>query len=373
MNDKNKNIAVIFVFIIIIFGLLIVNIFKSPVEVSKSERRRLAQFPTISFETVFNGKFMTDFEDYSLDQFVVRDTFRNIKALVSFNLFKKKDNNNIYFAEGHVSKYYTDLKEAEIKGAAKKFNLLYNKYLKDMNVYYSIIPDKNYYLANKNGYPTVNYGNLFSWIKDGMNDNIKYIDLTKILYVDDYYTTDIHWKQEKLFKVVSKYADVMGFNVSGEYEENVLEPFYGVYYGQSALPIPGEKLIYLTNEQLNNIKVFELDTDTLEMVPGELYYTEGFSGTDSYDVFLEGAKPLFIIENENATTDKELILFRDSFGSSLAPLLAEGYRKITVIDLRYIATPILEQYDLVDFKDGQDVLILYSTEVLNNSSILKVM
>ena len=49
-------------------------------------------------------------------------------------------------------------------------------------------------------------------------------------------------------------------------------------------------------------------------------------------------------------------MFRDSFCSSLAPLLLDGYKKITVIDLRYIGSPLLK--GLVEFKDNQDVLII---------------
>ena len=59
--------------------------------------------------------------------------------------------------------------------------------------------------------------------------------------------------------------------------------------------------------------------------------------------------------------DKNLILFRDSYGSSLAPLLASGYRTITLVDLRYLSSDQLDQY--IDFED-QDVLFLYR---LNNS------
>ena len=47
-------------------------------EISEAERRPLAQWPGIRAETLLNGRFMTDFEDYNLDQFPLRDTFRKI-------------------------------------------------------------------------------------------------------------------------------------------------------------------------------------------------------------------------------------------------------------------------------------------------------
>ena len=89
---------------------------------------------------------------------------------------------------------------------------------------------------------------------------------------------------------------------------------------------------------------------------------------DLYDVFLSGAKSLLTIENPNAATDRELIVFRDSFGSSMVPLLARDYAKVTLVDIRYMSPTILGNF--VEF-GGQDVLFLYSTLVLNNSETIK--
>jgi hypothetical protein len=89
---------------------------------------------------------------------------------------------------------------------------------------------------------------------------------------------------------------------------------------------------------------------------------------DLYDVFLSGAKPLLTIENPNAATDKELIVFRDSFGSSLVPLLVKDYAKITLVDIRYVTSDLVGNF--LEF-DGQDVLFLYSTLILNSSNSLK--
>lgn len=89
---------------------------------------------------------------------------------------------------------------------------------------------------------------------------------------------------------------------------------------------------------------------------------------DLYEVFLSGPVSLLTVENPNATTDKELIVFRDSFGSAIAPLLMQGYKSITLVDIRYLPSPNLGRF--LDFH-GQDVLFLYSTLVLNNSETIK--
>ena len=377
MTDKIKNIVVSCVFLIFIFGLFLINVFKEPIDVSTSERRKLAQFPKITLETVNNTKFMQDFASYAVDQFVWRDEFRSIKARFLFDVLKQKDNNGIYIAEGHASKTLPTIKEGELTQTVKNFNKLYNSNLSKMNVYYSIIPDKNYFLAEKNGYPHLDYNKFIEIVNTNINTNIKYIDIFDTLDVDDYYTTDIHWKQENLVDVANKLLDGMNNSLTNNnFEEKELYPFYGTYYGQSALPLEAETLKYLTNSEMDNITVKILNEEALaensiEFVESEMYNVEEFTGIDPYNVYLSGPKAIITLEKSNTDTNKELIVFRDSFGSSLAPLLATEYSKVTLIDLRYIASPILKM--IVDFNAGQDVLLIYSTEVLNNGSILKIM
>ena len=109
-----------------------------------------------------------------------------------------------------------------------------------------------------------------------------------------------------------------------------------------------------------------LDGETNSCI--DVYNRELAKSKDPYEFFLSGAKSLLTIENPNAATDKELLIFRDSFASSIAPLFAEGYSKITLIDIRYLAPQLLGNF--VTF-NGQDVLFLYSAPVLNNSVTFK--
>ena len=73
----------------------------SPTEsTSLSERRPLKQFPELSTDTLLNGKFMSEFEGYTLDQFPGRDIFRKVKSFVHYNVMGQKDNNDIYIVNG---------------------------------------------------------------------------------------------------------------------------------------------------------------------------------------------------------------------------------------------------------------------------------
>ncbi|MDD6212114.1 MAG: hypothetical protein PUB22_03050, partial [Clostridiales bacterium] len=68
----------------------------------------------------------------------------------------------------------------------------------------------------------------------------------------------------------------------------------------------------------------------------------------------------------NAETTEELIIFRDSFGSSLAPLLTGNYKSIYLVDIRYIEPDYLDEF--IDF-NNKDVLFLYSTLILNQMAL----
>ena len=88
---KNKILSILFVLFLVMFFVL--NIFINDEEISKTERRNLKQFPKITISNILNGKFMEDFDEYTTDQFILRDTFRNIKANVNYNILRKIDNN----------------------------------------------------------------------------------------------------------------------------------------------------------------------------------------------------------------------------------------------------------------------------------------
>ena len=166
--------------------------------------------------------------------------------------------------------------------------------------------------------------------------------------------------------VVERLGEHLGFQAVdlSEYQQEEYKPFYGVYYGQSALALKPDALYYLTNAHTQGAQVHNLqDPDW-----GQVYQPEKLTGMDSYDVFLSGATPLIAITNPNSSTQRELLLFRDSYGSSLAPLLIEQYRTSTLIDLRYMVSTLLPDY--VDFH-GQDVLFLYSTGVVNSADMLR--
>ena len=277
-----------------------------------------------------------------------------------------RDDNGVYVVDGYAAKLEYPLNEKNINYAAKRFSYIYEQYLKGNcdNVYVTVVPDKNYFLAKENGYPSLDHDELANMLTKQM-DYAKYLNIYPMLELSDYYRTDTHWRQEKIVDIAQFIAGEMGVTLSADYTQTVLEnPFVGIHCRQSEISIEPDELIYLTNQILQDCKVLDGETDSYI----DVYNMELAAGKDAYEIFLSGAKSLLTIENPNATTDRELLIFRDSFASSIAPLFAEGYSKITLIDIRYLAPQLLKNF--VTF-NGQDVLFLYSTPVLNNSVTFK--
>ena len=335
-------------------------------EISDAERRPLAQFPEVNMQAVTNGKFMADFTEYSLDQFPLRDSFRRLKSLFHSYALGQKDNNGIYLTGGSAAKQEYPLKETSVRHALERFNHIYDSYLQNAKVYMAIVPDKGYYLAENAGQLAMDYEAMFEAFRQGM-PWASYIDLTAQLSAEDYYRTDTHWRQENLLEAAQALCKAMAVTEpkAEDYTVAALErPFYGVYYGQAALPMKADTICLMESELLKNCTVYDHETGKT----GRVYDMGKLESKDLYDVYLSGARSLLTVENPNADTDRELILFRDSFGSSIAPLLVQGYAKVTLVDTRYIQPELLEQF--MEF-DGKDVLFLYSTLVLNNSATIK--
>ena len=354
-----KNKVLVISFLSIIYGFFLLNVFISDLDISKSERRKLQEFPEISINNILNKNFMNEFDDYSVDQFVFRDSFRNIKASYSFNVLGMLDNNGYFEKDSVLYNNLYPLNKKSIDSFIKKIKILNDNFDLSNNVYISIVPDKNYYLDDSK-YLRIDYDYLYERVK---TIPYRFIDLRKVLSIDDYYRTDTHWRQERLENVVFTINKSMGNKTSFNYKENKYSPFYGVYYGQAAINIEPDELIYLTNDYLDNVIVEDLEGNN------KLYDIDALKDLDSYDVFVGGATPFVKIINPNSNSDKELILFRDSFGSSIAPLLVENYKSITLVDMRYMNMSLLKEK--VEFKN-KDILILYSTLIVNDSSTLKI-
>lgn len=365
MSEKIKNILVICLSGLLVGGLFVGCLLKSPDDISLSERRPLAQFPELDTKQVVSGKFMEDFEKYAADQFPFREKFREIYGDISLDFFKQSDLEGIWIlGDWAVAREYP-LNEKSLDYAIRVFQRIYDTFLEEAggNVYLSVIPDKNYFLQSASEL-SMDYEYFFEKMKNGLSQ-MEYLDVAPLLELTDYYKTDPHWRQEEIVDVAEYLAAGMGRSGSASFEKReVGELFYGSYYGQTAGRLQGEKMYYLTGEEIENCRVYDYQNERSM----EMYDLDKAVGRDPYEMYLSGSLSYVTIENPQVKEKKKLIIFRDSFGSAIAPLLATWYSETILLDIRYLPSYALKSQ--VDFR-GADVLFLYSTSVLNHSETLK--
>lgn len=353
---RKASIATAAVFLAVLFGFSLLHLALPDREISRSERRRLAQLPPLS------SGFSDKLEEYMLDQFPLREQLRTVNSLVRLYGLGQADIHGIYLQGGGAFRMDGPLQEKQVRHAAAVFSAVQETYFPSLPSHYVIVPDKN--AKAETSRPRLDTETLRGIVRDAL-PGMTEIDIWDLLSADDYYKTDPHWRQERLLPVAAAICEALGADAPGTFTEKALSPFYGAYYGQAALPMAPDTLTYLESADTKAAEVTGPELDGAQPV----YRPELLDGTDGYDVFLSGAQAVLTVTSPNVHNGRHLVLFRDSFGSSLAPLLLGSFERITLVDLRYISAARLADY--ADLSDATDVLYLCSTAVWNNGGTLR--
>ena len=363
--NKFKQFTVIFVFFLFIFGFSVAHFLLPDKDFSTQERKPLAEVPELNAEGIFSGDYFADAETYLLDHFPLRDQLLNCKRFIDKNIFLMSSSGGYTAVEDHLTKVDPKLEESQVQHAIDLINKVIEAHPEVNSVHYSIIPDKNYFISQLSNQPALDYDALYALAQQIKGQEI---DIRELLSLEDYYRTDSHWMQQRIIPVAEAICQALGVPSAPaeDYEAHELEGFKGVYYELTDTPPEPDTLTYLTNAAIEGATVQRMN-DRMQWEETKVYVEENFGkeNTDSYDVFLDGPEALLTIENPNGATDRHLILFRDSFGSSITPLLIHSYAKITVVDLRYANWHVLQRID-INYENA-DLLFLYGTTLLNSA------
>ena len=273
----------------------------------------------------------------------------------------------VYVYRGYAAATDAPWSEKSLDFAAKRLGHLLETYFtgEGYDRYLAVVPDKAQFTEPPEGYAPAGAQETADYLAQRLP--VEEIGIAPLLSLEDYYRTDPHWRQERLHPVAQALADAMGVSLPDTAEESLhtlAGEFHGSYWGKTAEPLAADVLSYITSPLLDGCTVYDYETDSTGGV-----YDLTAAEKAPYDLFLSGSKALLRIENPAAGNDRTLIVFRDSFGSSLIPLLAQGYGTVYAVDTRYLATDALAR--VVTFPEEADVLLVYSATVLQNSVTLK--
>jgi len=370
--SKKYSTFITALFCLFIFGFGIFFFAAPDKDFSEQENRFLSQFKAPTWETLVSGKFMEDFEDYVVDQFPLRDKWINLKAWGE-RILGKQENNKVYFGTDGDTLFAQFNPPADLDKRIEYINKFAEK--AGVPVYFGLIPDKSFVWADRlpANAPNVDDGSMIENAQGMLNDKVNFIDLRdafNIVNSDPFYRTDHHWTTMGAYKGYLALGNAINGTVTiPDYEPTqVSDSFYGTTWSSSGAGWITPDVMHTWISEDSGISVERYPEG--RPVEGELYDESYLDKKDKYSMFLGGNQPLCILRNENAATDKKLMVVRDSYCDSLAPFLAQDYAEVHLIDLRYYKAP-LPMY--IKQNGIDEALVLYSASNFSTDGNLFIM
>lgn len=365
LKNQFNTVLTIIIFIGVIAAFTLAGLMKKDRTFSQTENRYLAQKPELSAKEFFSGKYSSEYETYITDQFFMRDKWISLKTVCELGL-SKKDINGVYIADDdYLIEMQNDIDEEKAyNNADRMIEFLEEEtgLLGDEHVRMMVVPTAVNILRDK----LPKYAETFD--QDVYIDYIKqqlggqFVDVRNVLWEhrEDYiyYRTDHHWTTYAAFLAYGQYAEstpVMGYTEDEFTKTVVTEDFLGTIYSKINYARKADTIsIY---EPKDNIS-YSVDINKGEIKVDSLYFTEHLKTKDKYSLFLDGNNPLVVIENKGARNDGEtLMIIKDSYAHCFAPFAANNYKRVVLVDLRYVKVPVtslMEEYGVTD------ILVLYN-------------
>lgn len=337
---KNIHIIILCLFVAIfsIFSLF------NQETLSYWERRKLEPFPKFSWSQIQSGRYTKQMDAYINDHFILRPFWLRLSQFGWGKQDVILQEHSAILEEYPLNRDAVHKNEDHLESIAKQF--------KQAKI--AIIPDKAYFLKGTKNL-RMDYDSLFAaystWDAIPIHQNLK---------LSDYYLSDPHWKMDALEPIAQTIAKEYGVHLETFNKEKVTTSFLG----QQGLYTEKETIYRLMHPQYQNIRVQDIE----HQKEIKLFDASALTSMDPYSYFLYGPLSMVTLENDESTSNKELVIFRDSFSSSIAPLFATGFKKVTLIDIRKISYAQAIKY--VDIENAE-ALFLFSASTLNSENIFK--
>ena len=351
------------IFILILFLVLIVNLIVPDKKESEMENRALESRQSFNMATIMSGDFMEQWETYLSDQFVGRNMWRSIKVGLD-RLGGSRMENGIYIGKGGQLMEDIEVPEEDrLNDNLAAIESFIQNY-EDIPVTMMLVPDAACILSDRlPAFAQVeDQRQMFSMVERNLGDSVNWIDAVSILNKHKsekiYYKTDHHWTTQGAFYVFQEAAQTLG--IEGDVSDNfvsytVTDSFNGVLASTSGVGLDEKEEIdiYAPTEGDDDLVVNYVDEGRKTT---SLYDSSKLETRDKYGVFLGGNTSVIDIRTVS-TSQKRLLLVKDSFADCFIPFLAPYYREIVVVDPRYYSGTLA---DIMDSYRISDVMILYS-------------
>ena len=369
---KKYCISLSALFICYIVFFVAVNTLGEKKTFSETENRVLQSKPTFSVEKLFEGRYISKYEKYKVDQFFNRDFWIDVKVKTD-KLLLKKSSNGVYLGkDGYLLEDFEKPNEENVSKNLKAISDFSNKY-KDVKQYMLISPTAVSILRDKLpvAAPVEDQQKYLDEYSKKLDSNITFVDTYATLLEhkseDLYYKSDHHWTTLGAFYSYQKLAEDMELSSkdSDDYDiELVSNSFEGALASESGYKTDLDKIkVYIPKDENDQVVV---NYEEEQKKTATLYDSEKLEQKDKYQVFLGGNHPIVKIDT-TSDSGKTLLIFKDSYANCFVQFLTTHFSKIILVDPRYYYEDIDE---LMKNEGVDEVLYLYNANTFFSDTSL---
>lgn len=349
-------------FVICVFLFMLLNVIVQDKEMSKQQNKMLAQKPKFSMEALLSGTYMERYENYLKDQFAGSDALQKLQVDLK-RLGGSKFENGIYIGkDGQLMEEIVTPDQEILRENLEAIQLFSDKN-EELNCYMILVPDAANILSEKlpRLATSADQDKLFAQVKKQLSDSVRWIDALAILEQHEeeyiYYRTDRNWTSLGAFYVFADACETLGIE-AGAQSTFVAYPvstsFNGILSAKSSVGLneTDDIYIYVQKENAGEVVINYVDE---QRKTTSLYDSSKLETRNQYDLFLGGDTSLIDIKTVS-TSERRLLLVKDSFANCFVPFLEPYFREIVMIDPRYYGGTIDE---IMDTYRITDVMFLY--------------
>lgn len=364
---KLKKFSISLIFLSFLLGIAALFLLLPKKAYSENEKRVLASFPTLTWESVTDGSFGSELETYLADHFPLRDMFVGIHAYME-QFLGQNGVSGIYRADdGYLIAAPSPLDEGRAKRNVE--NLARFAQSTGLPASIMVVPSAGYILDEKlPANHQLYWDDRLMEITAEAAGDMKVIDLRQDFLERKenlYYRTDHHLTSTGNYFTYQVFCREQGITPVAFFRTESYDGFYGTAYSKSGLwGTKPDALEIWKPENPGNYRVTIVEGKDTE-IADSLYFPVHLENLDKYPVFLDGNHSLVSVENESCQNGKRLLLIKDSYAHCFATFAIEHYEEIVLVDMRYFRGSV---QDVIDRYGTTEILCLYGAENLATST-----